>query len=216
MAGATFKLQVDIPAELHHRTKVVEKRLHTSRSQFIRDAIFERVETLEQKFKREEEDKWLARSRHRSVRLGTVGAKALGISFSESSFATRLAATSPSLPDLAETAADARADVELKADLAAVYTLHAREILAAGSDEVEVRRRVLRAVESVKRHCPLTHPGDKEILISLEKVVVALHRAQPQASTLRSYDDLVGAVVDVTKVKTSGKATPDPEAPDEA
>ena len=194
---------------------MMEKRLHTARSQFIRDAILERVESLEQKFKREEEDKWLARTRKRAVRLGSIGAQALGVSFSEGAFATRLAATMPSLPDLAENAADAAAETELKANLAAVYTLHGREILAAGSDEVEVRRRVLRAVESVKRHCPLTHPGDKEILISLEKVIVALRRAQPRSPTFRSYDDLVGAVVDVTKVKTSGKVQTQDQNPKE-
>jgi hypothetical protein len=83
-----------------------------------------------------------------------------------------------------------------------LYDALARSILAAGNDREEVRLRTAKAIETIKAEHPLTHPPDDKIVFTLKEHLLRL--SKEGVEPLRTVDSLVGMVLDVSKLKTSG------------
>ncbi len=78
----------------------------------------------------------------------------------------------------------------------------AQSVLDAGTDREEMSRRAIAAVAAYKRQHPLLAPSDPDILKLLEQRIIMLR--EQGVSPVRTVDSLVGAVLDVSKMKTAG------------
>lgn len=188
-------LSISIPLDMNERLEAIAKRLHAVKRQIMREGVIERITYYENKFREDdrlrEEDR-LRRESPPLIRNGYI-TKPLG---PLNRVASRVVTDETPAPS----------------PLDKILTPYASQVLAAqrkhGDGKVsenEIRRLVLAATNAVTRMMPLTHPPDTEIVAALERLVVTLRDAKtPTIPTDRSYDDLVGAVVDAARVKTRG------------
>ena len=190
---------VDLPIELHRRTKALSKRLRLSINQIVRDSLTERIEFLENKLRAEEERKRADKETKRTGRRLR--------SLADST-------TSPLAPRPIVRRAD---EVQVPSEEEELYAQHARRIFEViNSNPMEARVRTMEAVSAIKRYSPLTCPRDPKIIERLDMLVDELAaqapvppRRGPERDTLlkratRIVDDFVGQVIDSAKTKSLG------------
>ena len=178
----TVLTSICLPADLHRRSAIVCKRLRTSRSQLIREALDEKVIELEGRFKREYEERLAMKSAKRMEKINRFG-----IPIEEAQMITGIPSRDP---------------------LENLYREHAKHVLEAGDDKEEIHRRAAEAIAAVQRARPLTHPPEGEILIALEKHILSLKKINN--NTTRTFDQFVGQVV-APNIPTHGDVEPEPE-----
>lgn len=218
MAGIA-KFSVEIPMHLHDRACAVKRRLRMPLVQIIREALDARVEQYETKFRIEDE-----RARmERDTKRGGRRLRALG----EDPRPLAPAAPTPLEERLAARELRDDADGEESAPVAptedaldALYAEHGARIAEVVDQPLptEKRVRIAEALTAIKRYSPLTHPADTVILARLERVVVEVRERAPKSvgvidaadttpppsASARFFDDLVGATINTTKVRTFG------------
>ena len=146
MADDCCFLNVRLSVDLRKAAAATAKELRTSTNQLINAALTEKLESIKEKKRREEAVLEEERAKKAAKRHGRIGSISLPT--------TLPSALSSPLGPLPTTP---RYD-----QLEKVYEKHARDILAAGGDEAEIRRRVAHAIAAVRRERPLTSPPEGE------------------------------------------------------
>jgi predicted DNA-binding protein len=186
------RYELRLPRELRRRATETAKSMHQSTSVFIRSAIDEKITKFDDQKRLVEVEKL----ERRQIRLGQRAGN-------ERSFGNidRGVARLDRKP-----LSEAYADLERRprADDEKLYVELARHILAGGEDPDEIRRRAMKAVDSVQRARPLTCPPEQEILVKLEEHMAALKINKTKAPAA-DYDRLVGAVLNTQKIKSVGE-----------
>lgn len=197
-------MHVQFPADLVRRAKRVSKIFRCRMAQMVRDGLAVKVNELEDRHEQEKARDLAQREGFRNERAqhGLRDVRRLGdpSSFTRAPFAASSPAPmrAPVSIDTPSTTATGYLD-----DMDSTYERLARDLLNAGENPEEIKRRAVSAVEAVKRERPLTHPSEAEILTKLEQNLLRVRGQMPKAPE-RTYDDLVGKIVDVGKVKTLG------------
>lgn len=126
----------------------------------------------------------------------------------------------PNNKPLTESFADKMADSE-RANTSSyadekLYAELARHIADAGEDPAEIRRRAVKAVDSIRRARPLTCPLENEILIKLEDHIAKIRLDEITPTRNDPYAKLVGVMLDVKKIRSLGNVDePAAEVPTE-
>jgi hypothetical protein len=179
---------IQFPKSLIRRATSAGKTFHISFSQLVRDGLELRIAQLDQKLKDEEAQRLAAVEKKKSARVGIVPLRKLGEPMTKP-ITTPLAERVPFAP---------RPDESFER----LIDTHAQAILDAGSDQNEMRRRAVVAVQAVKDLRPLTHPPETEILAMLETRIIRLR--QSGVTPARTFDSFVGAVINPSKVRSHG------------
>lgn len=181
----------EFPRALIARAKKVNVLFHTKTTQLIREGLAIRVEQLEEKHRRET-----------ALQEADEAAKR-----EKEEYRKRMRAAGSTLSPLTPLSTQVRTSGVVSGPtqdpMEALYTKLARAVLDAKNKE-EQRERVAEAIAAVQRERPLTAPPEDKILATLETYVVKLR--EEKVETVRTVDDFVGAVLDVSKLKTSGAA----------
>lgn len=176
---------IGLPADLHARTKNVASRLTVAWRHFVIEALSEKVDYFEGKF-RAEKERHLAQVQEKKAEKR----RARGIGKS------KLAPKDIDAPKGDE-------EQETEDALAPLYDEHAQKISEAitRGSQMEKRLRLAEAVQAVKKRAPLTHPPEREIVRRLEAAVVANLDAQHADEERREKQALV---VDPKRIATRG------------
>lgn len=182
-------MTISFPDDLHERLTRVSRRLKKPMAQIIKEAVREKVGSLENPL--EERDR--QRLRDKILRREAKGMRGIG--------------ESPLAPG--------RKNVEEREErdpLDEIYQEHARRILEVLDDPGERRIRLAEAIHAAKKRAPLTHPSEAVIVARIEAAVVEMRSREasprePQIARLeRAIDDLTGKVLDANRVETFGDA----------
>lgn len=203
-----------MPTELRERARRVAKKLRTSTVQILRDGLVERLDMLEAKMREQKDRDRADKEETRTMRtMRKLGEKLPPLA----------SPPPPAPPSGSSEALGAPAEVDR---FAAIYEQHGRKIFEALDSPLEKHARTMEAVAAVKRAAPLTCPSDYRILEALERVVLRLREEapakkptlsllQPKKPQLdRTFDELVGRIIDPTRVRTRGSAPPDDNEPE--
>ena len=162
MESAHVVLAIQLAPQAHRRVKNAAHRIRTPMTHIARDAIMSRVETLEAKFRQEDEEKRLGKYEKR---------RAFGVS--------SLAPDRPNTPDEFEVE---KKETEETAQLDSLYHKHAQRILEVLSTPDERRIRIAEAIAEVQSETPITEPSEDEIKKRLETEVLALRKQRSTAT----------------------------------
>jgi hypothetical protein len=213
-SDAVAALTLYLPASLRERARVIVKKLRTSTNQLARDAITEKVEFYEAKFRKEKQDREQEEAAKRDERK-----------------TRRMLNNAPKPPaPPSETKPDV---VEEKTKLDLIYEQTAAKILRVIDKPTEKRLLALEAIGAIKKEAPLTHPSDAVIIARLEQEVLALQRAaskteaiipaeepvkplHPASALTRIIDALTGRTIDTSKIKSFGDIDDDAEKSDKS
>jgi len=189
LAENMTSLNVHLTRAMRERARDAAKRLGKPTGQLIKDALDEKLIALDARFRQEdaqrEADRLAKKAKHDpALRQGLrgIGSSSLPLT---TQVRTSLVAASPE-----------------QDPMEALYIELAKSILAAGNDNEEVRKRVVRAIAAVRRERPLTAPPEGRILETLEVYMLKLR--EEGVEPVRTVDSFVGSVLDVSKLKTSG------------
>lgn len=187
MAEDTAEMTVTFSRDLRERARRAAKRLHTNTTRLINEALDEKLLTIEARFRQEELQREAEEAAKKMKREPYRGERGIGSSPLPSLTQARTSLASPA-PD--------------QDPMEALYLELAASLVAAGNDKTEFTRRVAAAIAAVRRERPLTSPPDDKILATLEHYYL---RVKEDGSTVvRTVDDFVGKVLDVSRIKTSG------------
>jgi predicted transcriptional regulator len=181
----TAVLNLQISTDLRERTRVVASRLRKTSSDVARDALSEKVEALEFKFRQEEAQREAEKAAKKAKQ-----------------FPQRVPLRPFGTPLITQIRTSGVISSSTQDPMDALYEQHAKDVLAASNNE-EKHERVAAAIAAVRRERPLTAPEkDEPILRILETHIKRLR--EDSYEPLRTVDDFVGTVLDVSKLKTSG------------
>ncbi len=184
-------LSIEYPRDLLARAKKVNEIFHTKTAQLLREGLLIRVEQLEAKHREHLANKAADEAAEKAKREYRQTLRAAGSPISSS------------LPLTTQMRMSGIVGTRLSQDPTdALYTELARSIINAGDDKEEIRERVETAVAAVRRERPLTAPPENEIVTTLETYIKKLQKEGVEP--LRTVDSLVGTVLDISKLKTSG------------
>ena len=171
-----------IPTPLYERTRMMAKRLTTTITQIMRDALSLHVEHLE--------TKWIAdQKRQEATPIARRGFKPIRSTKIREESASR----SESEPLLEEKPHDYEKYVD-----GILQAIH------AGSP-FETRLRTQEAITAIKKQNPLTCPDDPAIVTILEKLVMEKRQALTMEETGAGEDSVKEEIViDPSKIKTRG------------
>lgn len=182
----TFRL----PEELRDRVASISNQLNLVSADFIRRAIDEKVARYDDEKRKKENEKL---ERRQTKLEGRSKERSIGnLDRSVDSLRRKPLSEAYAELDRRPNASDEKLYVEL-----------ARHILTGGDDVDEIRRRAMKAVESVQRARPLTCPDESEIIAKLEEHMAALKINKNKAPG--DYDRFVGIVLDTKKMKSVGE-----------
>lgn len=202
-------LNIGFPRKLRDRAHAIAKKYRTSTTKLVNEGLTERLKQIEAEERAEEarqrEDKLTKKAGTQARSLGRMGDNPLA----------------PAHADLSPSATGEIIEQPVTDRFEPFYTAHAQLIFSALENPREKQLRVAEAVAAVKRHAPLTHPADSEILAALEKRVIDLRAAHlaanppPPAPTVslasppppaptRMIDNLVNRVLNIASIKSAG------------
>lgn len=202
ISNGVATLSVQVPADLVRRANDLKKKTRINTSQMIRDGLEWRVESLETKLRREEEERNAELAKKAAARAPRRTLSGLGPPI----------APVDGLP--LATRARLGEHPEASDSVAKIYMEHARSIV--DGPQSQIRSRAAACVAAIRREKPLTAPDEHEIISMLETYVVRLRdqreaaegheqKREEIAAAPSAMDKLVGAVIDVSKLKTQGK-----------
>ncbi len=202
----TTTLTSIVPKLLKTRAEAVCERLHATVAQLIRDALTEKIEFYEEKFRLEEKRAREERAARQAEKATRRTLRKLG----DSPLAPAKQSLAPQLL-VTESASDETDDNN---ETTALYELHGKRIVEVITQTHEKRVRVDEAVRAIMKKFPLTHPPRAEILATLERTVVKILAAgeilkeTPNPATapavLRTADDLTGREIDPNVIQSFG------------
>jgi predicted DNA-binding protein len=193
-------INFSIPRELSDRTKKLAKQLKKTCAGITRDALREKIEDIEHKFRQEEALRQHEKEARKAARQGAprrnIADKPRGLSILSDEIPlvtqARRGSVSPTDPFVDPTEK--------------LYIDQAKFIAEAGNDKVKLRVRAIDAIATIKRERPLTSPPDEQIIAKLERYLLVIKQEEAEAPpppTTHTIDDLVGRVIDTTKIKTA-------------
>ncbi len=190
MKDGISSLTIQIPSSIRERARKVAKRLHTSTTHLVCMALEEKFEAVEKKWRdsealiREEKRAELeARKERRQLRrMGDAPVSQL---------------TPVSAPTTTEDEPPEQKDTALDK----IYEHHAKRIFEVLSSPVEKRLRVGEALSAVRRERPLTYPSDKEVLTTIEQIIIQLRTKTPPPPTVKED---IGRTINPNQIPTFG------------
>jgi len=185
-------LSFEFPRDLIARAKKVNAIFHTKTTQLLRDGLRQKVEELEDKHRRET-----------ALQAADEAAKK-----AKDDYRKTLRAAGSTISPLAPLSTQVRmssiSSGPTQDPMEALYTELARNVLDADGAEAK-HECVTEALAAVRRERPLTAPSeDPPILRILEIHMKRVLAERELIEPLRTIDELVGKVLDVSKFKTSG------------
>ncbi len=218
MYGANMtNLGVVVTDDVKRRLQRAAKRLGRSMSRIAGDWISEGLERTEAKFREEDARREASATARRGRNTASGGARVTRLGSSPlAPLRKELAPRNLQLPEDEDAPQDQTLyEAAGGTVLATAYLRQAKKIaLAAHADVVERRLVLAEAIAAIKHEAPLTHPGDTEIIRTLERTVLAVRQKLVQegklpvpadtAAAATMHDGVEPRSVDPTKLRFTG------------
>ncbi len=190
--------RVKLTPSLVERLEKMCVAYHVTYTQVFRDGLDMKLTELERKIEEREEKKKQKKLDEKSALLGhhLLGARPVG-----GLPVLGRPVTQPITTPFAERVPFGQRQQQ-QAEEDRFVTSLAQNILDAGSDQDEMRRRAIAAVAAYKREHPLLAPSDSDILTLLERHIIMLR--ERGVTPARTVDSLVGSIMDVSKIRSGG------------
>ena len=193
-----IRMEISLPPALHKRMKAMCKQRDLKTIDLLRNAVAEHVEFLEEKTRKEAEQRRIDRE-NVDGRLKFTSFRRM--SRSNLTPPARPAPIKKNKPD--ETNAPAQAPVPPPPkELPIEYAQYAEKIYAAIHDgsTLEARLRTMEAVSAIKKRYPISAPKNDAAIVSiLERLVVAM-----QEAAVKTREETPEVTIDTSKIRTFG------------